>query len=80
MTSKKGLLVFFWKCWATFFEIKRWLPFLPNFSAILLEFSTNQNFWGCACTPASYTTWCTATWMCVFSQVWHVICPFMLKL
>jgi len=28
---------------------------LAKFSAILLEFSTNQNIWGCACTPASDT-------------------------
>jgi len=48
--SKKGLDVFFCKRWAQFFKIKkRWAPFLPGFS-------TNQNFWGCACTPASFTT------------------------
>jgi len=59
MTSKKGLHVFFWKCWEPFFEIKQhWPPFLSNVSAILLGFSTNQNLWGCACNPASYTTWC----------------------
>jgi len=32
---------------------------LPEFSRIFSGFSTNQNFWGCACTPctpASYTT------------------------
>jgi len=28
----------------------------PRFSEILPRFSTNQNFWGCACTHASYTT------------------------
>jgi len=27
-----------------------------DFSVILLGFSTNQNFWRCACIPASYTT------------------------
>jgi len=32
---------------------------LPKISAILLEFSTNKSFWGCAWTPASYATWCT---------------------
>jgi len=59
---QKGLHVFFWKCWVQFFEIKqRWAPFLPAFSAILLGFSTNQNFWGCVCT---YTTGCTVTCMC----------------
>jgi len=30
--------------------------FVPEFIQILPEFSTNQKFWGCACTPASYTT------------------------
>jgi len=28
---------------------------LIGFSGILPEFSTNQNFWERACTPASYT-------------------------
>jgi len=33
--------------------------FVPEFIEILSEFSTNQNFCGCACTPTSYTTdWC----------------------
>ena len=69
--SKIDLHVFFWKCWVPFFEIKqRSLPFMPKFSAILLGFSTNQNFWGCAFIPASCTTWCTVTWMYViFSSV-----------
>jgi len=58
----------------TIFEVKQcWAPFLPRFagilprylgtllgfSGILPKFSTNQNFWGCACTPftpVSYTT------------------------
>ena len=52
MTSKSGLLVFFCKRWAPFYEIKqRWAPFLPGFSEILPRFSrivreisTNQNF------------------------------------
>jgi len=26
------------------------------FTRILSRFSTNQNIWGCACTPASYAT------------------------
>jgi len=30
--------------------------FCQNFSGILPRFSTNQNFWGCAWTPTSYTT------------------------
>jgi len=32
---------------------------LPKFLEILPKFSTNQNFWGCACTPCtpvSYTS------------------------
>jgi len=57
MTSERGLRVFFWKCWVSFFEIKqRWEQFLPKFSAILLGVSTNQNFWGCAYTPTSNIT------------------------
>ena len=47
-----------------FIKIKqRWAPFLavssgslPRISCILPGFSTNQNFWRCACTPASYTS------------------------
>jgi len=30
--------------------------YLPELSGILPKFSTNQNFWGCACTPSSDTT------------------------
>ena len=71
VTPKKVLIVFFCKRWAPFFEVKQcWAPFLPgfseivhwfsevlpNFSGILPKVSTNQNFWGCAFTPASYTT------------------------
>jgi len=57
MTSKKGLLVFFCTRWALSFEIKqRWAPFFPGISKILPRFLTDQNVWGCACTPASYTT------------------------
>ena len=64
VTPKKVLIVFFCKRWAPFFEVKqRWGPFLPGFSGILprfprilYKFSTNQNFWGCACIHASYTT------------------------
>jgi len=63
--------VFFCKRWAPFFQLQtlgatikqRWAPFLPGlleilprFLGILPGFSTNQNFWGCACTRASYTT------------------------
>jgi len=33
-----------------------------EFIEILPEFSTNQNFWGCACTPASYTTGSEKFW------------------
>ena len=42
-----GLLFGFSKILPKFLEI------LPGFSGILPRFSTNQNFWGCACTPAS---------------------------
>jgi len=54
------------------FFCKHWVPFLkwnnvggifpglsgilPKFLEILPGFSTNQNFWGCACIPVSYTT------------------------
>ena len=48
---------------------------VPGFSDILLRFLTNQNFWGCACTPASYTVvynqqfcfshWCKSRWLLV---------------
>jgi len=52
------------------FSCKLWAPFLPGFSGILPrfskvllksseilpKFSTDQNFSGCACTLASYTT------------------------
>ena len=62
--------VFMW-FWAPFFQIKaRWAPFLhafsvslrrlskilPIFLLILPGFLQSQKFWGCACTPASYTT------------------------
>jgi len=36
--------------------LPKFSEFLPTFSGILPGFSTNQKFWGCACTPASYTT------------------------
>jgi len=36
--------------------LPRFSDVLPKFSDILYRFSTNQNFLGCACTPASYTT------------------------
>jgi len=36
-------------------SLSRFSGILPIFSEILPGFS-NQNFWGCACTPASYTT------------------------
>ena len=40
---------------------------LPKFSEMLPGFSTNQNFWGCACTPytpASNTTGLKHTFFC----------------
>jgi len=55
-------------CWAPFllkFSGSLWrfseiLPgfcgILPGFYGILPGFSPNQNFWGCGCTPASYTS------------------------
>ena len=36
--------------------LPRFSGILPKFLRILPRFSTIQNFWGCACTPASYTT------------------------
>jgi len=35
-----------------------------RFSGILPGFSTNQNFWDCACTPSSYLT-ANVFWICV---------------
>jgi len=64
VASRKDLHVFICKRWVPFFKVKqRWAPFLLGFSGILtrfldilLEFLTNQNLWGCKCTPAFYTT------------------------
>ena len=45
-----------------YFQIKAcWAPFFLSgsfrtFSKILRGFAPNQNFWGCSCTPASYTS------------------------
>jgi len=47
-------LVFFCKRWAPFFP--GFSRILPRFSRIFFEFLTNQNCWGCACTPASCAT------------------------
>jgi len=59
--KKNGLHLFFCKPWAQFFEVKQgWAPFLPRFSGILFGFSTNQNFWGCACTPCTPASCTTA--------------------
>jgi len=41
-------------------SLPRFSVSLRRFSQILLEFWANQNFWGSACTPASYTTATTA--------------------
>jgi len=55
---------------SSFVFLQRWAPFLPGFSGILLKFSailpkfsgilpgfsTNQNFWGCACTTVQCST------------------------
>ena len=67
--EQKRLYVFFCKRWAPFVEVKqRWVPFLPGRSRILPKFlwifpgfSKNLIFWGCTCTPASYTTVITDT-------------------
>ena len=61
---KKGLHVFSTNVDRHFLKSKNFLaPFLPRlsgtllrFSEILPGFSTNQNFWECACTPAAYNT------------------------
>jgi len=43
--------------WQRFSQILPIFPrILPRFSEILPGFSPNQNFWGYACTPTSYTT------------------------
>jgi len=36
--------------------LRRFSEVLSKFSRILPTFLTNQTFWGCICTPASYTT------------------------
>jgi len=38
--------------------LRRFLQISPGFSEILPRFSPNQNFWGCAYSPASCTTVC----------------------
>ena len=49
---KKGIHLFFCKCWAPFFDFKQtWATFLPRFSVILPRFLTNQNFWGVRLQP-----------------------------
>ena len=53
ISIKKGLRVFFYKLWAPF--LRRFSGILPIISGILSGFSTNWNFWGCACDPSSYT-------------------------
>ena len=55
------------------------LRILPKFSGILPGFSTNQNLWGCACTPVpppptplvkkethTWRQWWVTTWQTVF--------------
>jgi len=44
--------VFMCFLWFSRKGVKRWASILPGFSGILPGFSTNQNFWGCACAPA----------------------------
>jgi len=68
---QKSHNMFFCNRWAPFFKSQTTLcaifalifrdflecsDVLPKISGILPKFLTNQNFWGCACTPASYTT------------------------
>jgi len=56
MTSKKRASCDSPHVGRQFFKVKqRWAPYLPVFSGNLPRFSTNQNFWGCDCTPASCT-------------------------
>jgi len=58
---QKDLHVFFCKPWAPFFEVKQcWAPFLCGFSGMLPRFSANHNFWGCDCTPFTFTSNITA--------------------
>jgi len=62
--QKNGLHLFSCKSLAPFLPrfsviLPKFSQILPKFSGILPGFSTNQNFWGCACTfciPTSYTT------------------------
>jgi len=55
--QKKGLHGFLCKPRVPFFVVKQsWAPFSPGFSGLLARFSTNQNFWGCACNPCTPTS------------------------
>jgi len=45
-------------------RLPRFSGILPRYLEILFGFSSNQYIWGCACTPASYTT----VWKC---QLFH---------
>jgi len=44
---------------------------LPGFSGFLPGFSTNENFWGCACTSCSPTSYTTGPWslICLLSAI-----------
>ena len=49
---KKGLHVFFWKCWVQFFEIKqRWATFYPNFQRFCSNFRQIKPFGGGLVSP-----------------------------
>jgi len=55
--------------------LPRFLGILPRFSGILREFSSNQNFWGCACTPCtptSYTTGIGRVRLSIMEQYVHL--------
>jgi len=44
---------------------------LPKFSRILPGFSTNQNFWGCACIPYTLASYTSATNVTRSETVWE---------
>ena len=57
VTSKKGLHVFFLQILGAIFWSQAMLSATSTrISGILSRFSTNQNFWWCACTPTSNNT------------------------
>jgi len=81
--SKKVFMCFcvFLQTLGAIFQTKQsWAPFLTGFLGILPRFSTNQNFWGCACTPTSYTTgscqWPAKMFLfCISDAPIYLCCP-----